>query len=192
MVQVGDVIVSFDVLKEKFSCDLDACHGACCVEGDAGAPLSLDEIAEIESVLPDIEDDLSPEAREVINRQGVAYTDRSGDLVTSIVGGKDCAFCLKKGSTTLCAFEKAWRERRISFMKPISCHLYPIRVGHYGPYYALNYNRWDICKAAVLKGERENVPVFRYLREPLVRQFGQEWYDELCLVASELQKQNLI
>ena len=192
MVQVGDAIVSFDVLREKFSCDLEACHGACCVEGDAGAPVTLDEIAEIESLLPDIEDDLTPEAREIIARQGVAYTDPSGDLVTSIVNGKDCVFCMKKGNCTYCAIEKAWREGRTSFMKPVSCHLYPIRVSQFGQYAALNYNRWDICKAAVLKGEKEGIPVWRFLREPLIRRFGQEWYEELELVASELEKQNLL
>ena len=192
MVQVGDVIVSFDVLREKFSCDLDACKGACCVEGDAGAPVTLDEIAEIESLLPDIEDDLTPEARAKIARQGVAYTDPAGDLVTSIVGGKDCVFCMKKGGMTLCAIEKAWREGRTSFMKPVSCHLYPIRLSHFGQYYALNYNRWDVCKAAVIKGEKDGIPVYRFLREPLIRRFGQAWYDELELVVSELSKQHLL
>ena len=192
MVQVDDVIVSFDVLREKFFCDLEACHGACCVEGDAGAPVTLDEIAEIESLLPEIEEDLSPEARDVIARQGVAYTDPSGELVTSIVNGKDCVFCMKKGGHTLCAFEKAWREGRTSFMKPVSCHLYPIRVSQFGQYAALNYNRWDICKGAVLKGTKENVSVWRFLREPLIRRFGQSWYDELELVASELEKQHLL
>ena len=192
MVQVGDVIVSFDVLREKFSCDLDACKGACCIEGDAGAPVTLDEIAEIESLLPDIEDDLTPEARAIIARQGVAYTDPTGDLVTSIVREKDCVFCMKKGGMTLCAIEKAWREGRTSFMKPVSCHLYPIRVSHFGQYYALNYNRWGICKAAVIKGEKDGIPVYRFLREPLIRRFGQAWYDELELVVSELSKQHLL
>ena len=198
VVQVGDVLVSFDVLREKFSCDLGACRGACCVEGDAGAPVTLDEVAEIESLLPEIEDDLSAEARDVIARQGVAYTDPSGELVTSIVNGKDCVFCLKKEGIAYCAIEKAWREGRVSFMKPISCHLYPIRVSSFSqadpssPRCALNYNRWDVCKAAVLKGEKENAPVWRFLREPLVRRFGQAWYDELALVASELEKQHLL
>jgi len=192
VVQVGDVIVSLDVLRERFSCDLDACHGACCVEGDAGAPVTLDEIAEIEELLSEVEEDLAPEAREVIARQGVAYSDPSGELVTSIVGGKDCVFCMKQNGFTLCALEKAWREGRTTFMKPASCHLYPIRVSRYGVYTALNYNRWDICKAAVLKGQKDDMPVYRFLREPLIRQFGQEWYDELELVASEMAKQHLL
>ena len=179
MVQVGDVIVSFDVLREKFSCDLGACHGACCVEGDAGAPVTFDEIAEIESVLPDIEDDLSPEARSVIDRQGVAYNDPSGELVTSIVGGKDCVFCIKQGANTLCALEKAWREGRTSFMKPVSCHLYPIREKKLGPLVGLNYHRWAICKDGVALGEKLKLPLYKFLREPLIRRFGEAWYAEL-------------
>ena len=205
MVQVGNVLVSFDVLTKPFACDLAACHGACCVEGDAGAPVTLDEVAEIESLLPEIEEDLTDEAREVIARQGVAYSDPSGELVTSIVHGKHCVFCQKPHGSqnshnshnsqlppTLCAIEKAYREHRIPFQKPLSCHLYPIRVSRFGECYALNYNRWDICQSAVLKGQREGTPLYRYLREPLVRAFGQAWYDELELVTSELHNQHLI
>jgi hypothetical protein len=193
MVQVGDVIVSFDVLKEKFCCDLDACQGKCCVEGDDGAPVTLDEVAEIEALLPEIIDDLTPEAREVIARQGVAYTDRSGDLVTSIVKGRNCAFCRTlPGGWVGCAIECAFREGRVGFMKPVSCHLYPIRVGDCGVYKALNYHRWDVCKAAVLKGEQLGMSVYKFLREPLIRRFGEEWYAELELVASELEKQQII
>ena len=202
MVQVGDVVVSFDVLKECFCCDLEACHGQCCVEGDAGAPLLMEEIAQLEGVLPDVEPLMTPEARDVVSSQGVCYTDPSGDLVTSIVNGRDCVFChhgtLPSPSgtpfaCTLCLLEEAWRERGCrGFMKPVSCHLYPIRVGYYGAYYALNYNRWDVCECAVRKGRSMNLPVYRFLREPLVRRFGQEWYDELCLVADELKKQGII
>lgn len=193
MVQVGDVIVSFDVLKEKFCCDLDACQGQCCVEGDAGAPLTAAEQTEIEALLPEIIDDLTPEARKVIAEQGVAYRDRTGDLVTSIVNGKDCVFCrtLPNGCVG-CAIECAFREGRVGFMKPVSCHLYPIRVGDYGVYKALNYNRWDVCKAAVVKGELLNLSVYKFLREPLIRRFGEEWYAELELVAEELKKQQFI
>lgn len=212
MVQVGDVIVSFDVLTEPFCCDLEACHGVCCVEGDAGAPLLLDEVEKLEAALPDIREELTPEAREVLDRDGVCYRDPSGDLVTSIVGGKDCVFCRRGTLTaadgrpfpcTLCAIEGAWRRQQErahpgelrcdeGFMKPISCHLYPVRVGYYGAYYALNYHRWEVCAKAVEKGRELGIPVYRFLREPLVRKFGQEWYDELCLVAEELKKQHLI
>ena len=150
MVQVGDAIVSFDVFREKFFCDLDACKGACCIEGDAGAPVTLDEVAELEEVLPVIWDELSPEARAVIDKQGVAYTDQEGDLVTSIVNGKDCVFtCYDEKGYCYCAIEKAYREGRCNFYKPISCHLYPVRIGDYGPYKAVNYHRWNVCKAAV-------------------------------------------
>lgn len=187
MIQIGDVIVSFDVLREKFLCNLDVCKGACCIEGDAGAPVEFEEIGKLEEVLPVIRDELSPEARAVIDRQGVAYTDREGDLVTSIVNDKDCVFtCYDEKGCCYCAIEKAWREGKTDFYKPVSCHLYPIRVGDYGVYKAVNYNRWEICKAAVLLGEKENLPVYKFLKKPLIRKFGEDWYAELELVAEEL------
>lgn len=193
MLQVGDVVVSFDVLKEKFLCDLSACHGACCIEGDAGAPLELDEVAQIEDVLPLIWDELSPEAREIIDKQGVAYVDREGDLVTSIVGGKDCVFtCYDGRGCCYCAIERAFREGKTKFMKPVSCHLYPIRVKDFGTFKGVNYNRWDVCKAAVLLGQKEDLPVYKFLREPLIRKFGAEWYAELETAVEELKKQNYL
>ena len=155
MIQIGDVVVSFDVLREKFICNLDACKGACCVEGDAGAPVELDEIEKLEEVLPVIWEELAPEARAVIEKQGVVYTDCEGDLVTSIVNNKDCVFtCYDEKGCCYCAIEKAYRDGKTDFYKPVSCHLYPIRVGNYGVYKAVNYNRWDVCKAAVLLARR--------------------------------------
>ena len=130
MVQIGDVVVSFDVFREKFLCDLDACKGQCCIEGDAGAPVELDEVEKLEEVLPVIWDELSPEARAVIDRQGVVYTDCEGDLVTSIVNNKDCVFtCYDERGCCYCAIAKAFRAGKTDFYKPVSCHLYPIRVG---------------------------------------------------------------
>ncbi|MBO7468126.1 MAG: DUF3109 family protein [Bacteroidaceae bacterium] len=193
MVQVGEAIVSFDMLKEPFCCDLSCCKGVCCIEGDAGAPVTIDEVAAIENLLPEIEQHLSPEAKDVISKQGVAYTDASGDLVTNIVNGKDCVFtCYGSDGCCYCAIERAFREGRTSFMKPLSCHLYPIRISKVGSYKALNYNRWDICKAAVIKGKREDIPVYKFLKEPLIRCFGEEWYNELETVVEELKKQNYI
>lgn len=193
MVQVGDVIVSADCLTEKFCCDLEACHGVCCIEGDAGAPLTLDELGQIEEALPAVWPDLSASAQHVIDKQGVAYTDAEGDLVTSIVHGKDCVFtCYDASGCCFCALDKAYRGGRTHFRKPMSCYLYPIRVKRIGNLVGLNYHRWDVCKAAVRKGEQENLPVYRFLKEPLENCFGKEWYEELETVVRELKAQNYL
>lgn len=187
MIQIDDVVVTLDVLREKFICDLGACKGACCIEGDAGAPVERDEVAKLQEVLPIVWDDLAENAKVLINEQGVVYTDEDGDIVTSIVNGKDCVFtCYDEQGMCSCAIEKAYREGKTDFYKPISCHLYPIRVGDYGKYKAVNYHRWDVCKAAVLLGEKENVPVYKFLEKPLIRKFGQAWFDELEVAVKEL------
>lgn len=195
ILEVDNVLISTDILTEKFCCDLEACKGECCIEGDAGAPVLADEIVEIEESCEVVWDDLSASAQAVIDKQGVVYTDREGDLVTSIVNGKDCVFTCyhdlevegkKIEGCCLCALEKAFREGKTSFCKPISCSLYPIRVKTFNNgFVGLNYNRWAICKDAVKKGEELNIPVYRFLREPLIRRFGKEWYEELCKVAEE-------
>lgn len=193
MVQIQDTIVSFDVITKEFCCDLKKCKGACCIEGDAGAPVTADEIAQIENLLPVIREDLSPQALKVIDEQGVAYPDPEGEMVTSIVNGRDCVFTVYgEDGCCYCAIEKAWREGRCSFMKPVSCHLYPIRVKRLGEWWGLNYDRWDVCQAAAIKGRREGIPVYKYLKEPLIRRFGQAWYDELELTVNEMKKQNVI
>ena len=191
ILQVGDILLSPDILTERFCCDYEKCRGACCIEGNAGAPVTLDEIGEIEESLDAVWNDLSAQAQAVIDRQGVAYSDPEGDLVTSIIGGKDCVFtCYEsgpEGPLCLCALEKACREGRSRFMKPISCSLYPIRVKRFSNgTIGLNYHRWDICRDAVRKGQELDIPVYKFLREPLVRRFGQAWYDELCALAESL------
>lgn len=187
IIQVGDVLLSSDILTECFCCDLDACHGACCVEGDAGAPLTLDEVGELEQVLDKVRPSLSPEAIDVIERQGVAYTDPDGDLVTSIVGGRDCVFtCHDAAGCCYCATERAHREGHTNWCKPISCALYPIREKRFkGGLVGLNYHRWEVCRPAVRKGCELGLPLYRFLREPLIRRFGQQWYDELAGVAAQ-------
>ena len=193
MYQIGDVLISDEVLTERFICDLNECMGACCIEGDAGAPLELDEVLEIEEVLPVIWDSLDLQARKVINKQGVAYTDPEGQLVTSIVNGKDCVFtCYDEKGCCFCTIEKACREGKIGFYKPISCHLYPIRVKRVGDMEALNYDRWNICKAALLLGQKENVRVYEFLKEPLIRKFGEAWYQELVEAVEELKRRGYI
>lgn len=133
ILQVGDVLVSPDIFTEKFCCDLDACKGACCIEGDAGAPVTMDETLAIEDVLDTVWPSLSAQAQSVIDRGGVAYTDEEGDLVTSIVGGKDCVFTCYDKDCCLCALEKAYRAGQTEFVKPISCALYPIREKQFAP-----------------------------------------------------------
>lgn len=189
IIELDNILVSTDIFTEKFCCDLDACHGQCCVEGDAGAPVTLEEIAGIEDSLDAAWGDLSASAQAVIDRQGVAYNDRDGDLVTSIVAGKDCVFTCYEGGCCFCALEKAYREGRTSFCKPVSCALYPIREARLSNgTIALNYHRWDVCRPAVLKGRELGLPVYRFLEGPLTRRFGKKFYEQLCEVADELRK----
>lgn len=193
IIEVGNVLVSSDILTECFCCDLSACHGACCVEGDAGAPVTLDEVAAIEEALDEVWPDMSASAQAVTDRQGVAYTDRDGDLVTSIVGGKDCVFTWHHDGCCYCALEKAYREGRCRFCKPISCALYPIReLRMSNGMSALNYHRWNVCHSAVKKGRELNLEIYRFLKDPLTRRFGSAWYEELCQVAGELKRQGMI
>ena len=204
IIQVGDVLLSSEILTEKFCCDLSVCKGECCVEGDAGAPVTMEEIAAIEDCVDDVWDDLSASAQAVIDKQGVAYTDQEGDLVTSIVGGKDCVFTyygdiedrnthLPIKNCCLCALEKAYRAGRTHFCKPISCALYPIREKQLGEgIVGLNYNRWNVCKMAIAKGIQENLYLYQFLRDPLIRRFGEAWYKELLDTISLLKEQGYL
>lgn len=186
MIQIDDAIVALDIIEENFLCDLSVCKGECCVEGESGAPLENEEVEILEKILPLVWDDLAPKAQEVINKQGVAYQDRDGDMVTSIVNGKDCVFTYydEKGICK-CAIEKAYKEGKTDFYKPISCHLYPIRLEKFREFTAVNYHRWRVCKAAVLLGNKEGLRIYQFLKEPLIRKFGDIWYNELCIAADE-------
>lgn len=193
MIEIKDTVVTLDLFREQFCCDLGACKGACCIEGDAGAPVKLEEVAQLEEAAEIVWDELSPKAQEVIKAQGVVYTDQDGDIVTSIVDNKDCVFtCYDDKGCCYCAIDKAFREGRCKFQKPISCHLYPIRLSRMSSYTAVNYHRWDVCKAATLLGKKLNLPVYKFLKEPLIKAFGQEWWDECDVVAGELKKAGYI
>lgn len=186
--QVGKVLLSTEIVTEYFCCDLSACHGQCCVDGESGAPLTLDEAAELERLLPTIEDSLSTEARKVIADQGVAYVDVEGDLVTSIVNGQDCVFTCYEDGCCLCAAERAYREQLTDWCKPISCALYPIREKRLSNgYIGLNYHRWSVCDPARRKGQELRLPLYRFLKAPLTRRFGGAWYKELEATVDALQ-----
>ena len=183
MIIVGNTIVSDDIADCRFRCDLACCKGACCVEGDSGAPLREEEVAVLEALLPEVEPYMTPEGIAAVHAHGVAIRDNDGDLGTPLVDGGACAYITYDGNgCALCAIEKAYRAKNFQFStfnyqfpKPVSCHLYPIRVEDYGEFTAVNYHQWDICRCAKGNGE----PLYMYLKEPLVRRFGQQWYDEL-------------
>ena len=187
ILEVGGILISSEILTECFCCDYEKCKGICCVEGSDGAPVTMDEIASIEEALDTVWSMLSASAQSVIDKQGVAYSDRDGDLVTSIVRGKDCVFTCYEGDSCLCALEKAYRNGDTQFCKPISCALYPIREKDFGNgLIGLNYNRWNVCKDAIEKGKALGLPIYQFLKEPLIRRFGEAWYQELCDVAKQL------
>ena len=190
MLEIQNTLVSLDLIERFFCCDLDKCLGECCIEGDAGAPITEDERRQIEAILPEIFDELSPAAQREIRENGVAYIDQEGDLVTSIVDGRNCVFtCFEPGGMCHCAIERAYRQGRINFYKPISCHLYPVRLKEYADFTAVNLHRWKICRCAEVLGRKLGLRAYQFLKEPLIRRFGQAWYDELALTAEEYLRQ---
>lgn len=190
MIQIDDTIISMDLFDKQFCCDLSVCKGECCIEGDSGAPLEESELPILEKILPIIWNDLSPVSQEVINKQGVSYVDIEGDRVTSIVNGGECVFSyVDENGVCKCAIEKAYKEGRIDFYKPISCHLYPVRLEKLrNGTVAINIHRWKVCQAAFEMGKKVGLPVYKFLKEPLIRRFGAEWYENVCLAAKEIDK----
>lgn len=179
MLQIGNVLASLDIVQRFFCCNLDKCLGECCIEGDAGAPITTEEYDKLKEILPIVWDDLLPTAQEVVKQQGVGYVDSEGDLVTSIVDGRNCVFtCYGPNGLCQCAIEKAFREGKTDFQKPVSCHLYPARVTDYPTFSAINYHRWKICKAAETLGRQKGIRLYQFLEAPLTRRFGKDWYDE--------------
>jgi Protein of unknown function (DUF3109) len=181
MILVGNAVLSDDIKDHFFVCDLQACKGACCVEGDAGAPLEEEEIKIIEDVYPQVKEYLSEEGRKVIEAQGTWVIDKDGDKGTPTVGdNKECAYAIYDDRGVLkCGIEQAYLDGKTTWQKPISCHLYPIRVTKYDHYDALNYDRWQVCDPACHLGKQLQVPLYVFLKDALVRKYGQAWYDEL-------------
>ena len=190
MLQIQNTLVSLDLIERFFCCDLQQCHGQCCIEGDAGAPVTDEEVEKIKNILPEIINGLTPAAKREIEENGVAYIDEEGDLVTQLVNGAQCVFtAFSPDGMCQCAIERAYREGRVDFLKPISCYLYPVRIKDYQTFTAVNFHRWKICKCAETLGRKLNLRAYKFLREPLVARFGQQWYDELELTAEEYLRQ---
>lgn len=191
MFQIQNTLVSLDVIEKEFCCDLDVCRGCCCVEGDAGAPLTATEEQQLNQMLPNLLPLMTAEARELVAQKGVAYNDPEGERVTQIVNGKDCVFArTDHNGWCYCVIEKAFNSGKVKMQKPISCYLYPIRLKEFPTFIAVEYHRWDICHCARQKGRRQHIPVYEFLREPIIRRFGEEYYEELKNVAQEWKKQN--
>ena len=191
MFVIDNTLVSLDLIERFFVCDLAVCKGQCCIDGDAGAPLLDAERAEIDKHLPDILPLLTPGGRKAVEEEGSAYYDRDGELVTTLIEGKNCAFStFADDGTCLCALEKGYREGKLPYLKPSSCALYPVRLKIIGGMTALNLHRWKICSCAEKNGKKLQVRAYKFLKEPLIRKFGQEWYDTLDLTATEWLKSN--
>lgn len=186
VLQLGDTILSLDILDKQFCCDIKKCKGACCIEGDSGAPLTKEEMEKVEEVFPVIKSRIRKEGLEAINEQGVHMVDADGDNVTPLINGKECAYTYFEDGICMCVFEKAFHEGVIDFQKPVSCHLYPIRVKKYKDFDAVNYDKWDICKNAVVKGKRENIKLYEFCKTPMIRKYGEEWYKQVEYSAKNL------
>ena len=188
MFQLNKTIVSEEIFEKEFVCNLSACKGACCVDGDAGAPLDEEETKILAEIYPKIKAYLRPEGIQAIEAQGTHIVSEFGELETPLIEGKDCAYVIFDGKTALCGIEQAYNEGIVTWKKPVSCHLYPIRVKEYSDFSAVNYHKWHICSDACSLGAELGVPVYQFVKEALVRKFGQEWFDELDKVAQEMRK----
>ncbi|MBI9033945.1 MAG: DUF3109 family protein [Bacteroidales bacterium] len=179
MIKIGETLVSDDVMEQHFVCNLEKCKGACCVEGDAGAPVETEEIDILNEYIEKIKPFMNDAGRAVIEKEGVFDYDTDGTLVTPLVNGVECAFVIFENGTTFCAIEKAFNAGVIDYRKPISCHLYPIRIVEYAMYDALNYHKWPICSDACSLGKELKVPIYKFAKPALLRKYGPDWYEEL-------------
>ena len=190
MIQIDDKLISEDLFSEEFVCNLAKCKGICCVDGDAGAPLDEDETKILDEIYPKIKPYLRPEGIQAIEEQGTYTLDFEGDLVTPLVNNAECAYVIfdEKGYTK-CAIEKAYEDGVIEWQKPISCHLYPIRITEYSNFSAINYHEWDICSDACTLGKELGVKVYQFLKKPLIRKYGEDFYQTLSEAAEEWEKE---
>ncbi len=179
MIIVEKTLISDDVCEAYFACDLKLCKGKCCVEGDYCAPIEEEEISIIEDELEKIKPYMTSEGIDVVSRIGVFEFDIEGVFVTPLITNKQCAFVYHQNDIAFCAIEKAFIEKKINFQKPISCHLYPIRILKQPEYDAINYHKWDICKDACKSGTEQKIPLHKYLKEALIRKYGEDWYEIL-------------
>ncbi len=187
MVEIDDKIVSIDILKEYFACDITKCKGICCVEGNSGAPLEIEEVDVLEEEYELYKPYMTSEGIKAIEEQGFMVIDSDGDYTTPLVNDAECAYAYTEGDLTLCAIEKGWLEGKCTFRKPISCHLYPIRLINFkSGGVGLNYHRWSVCKSACVNGAKRQMPIYKSLRDAIIRRFGEDFYEALEVAADAI------
>ncbi len=180
IIQIDDKLISADVFEKHFACDISQCAGICCVLGDSGAPLDPEEKEILQNEYKNYTSYMKAEGRKAIEEQGHAVVDLDGDLVTPLIGGKECAYsCFDDENVCYCAIERAFLEGKTTFRKPISCYIYPIRLKQLGEYIGLNYDVWSACDAARVNGKKEGVPVFKFLKAPIISRFGEDFYNKM-------------
>ena len=187
MFQLGKTIVSEELLEKDFVCNLSACKGACCVDGEAGAPLEEAETIILQEVYKEVKEFMTEEGKQAVEAQGLFTKNEEGELETPLIGGADCAYVFyDEKKNALCAIEEAYNQGRINFKKPISCHLYPVRIKDYSSFSAVNYHKWEICDDACRLGAELQVPVYKFVKQALIRKYGEDWYEALDRIATEL------
>jgi Protein of unknown function (DUF3109) len=192
MLRINDTIFSFDILEKKFICNLPACLGNCCRYGDSGAPLSVAETLILDDIWSEVKPYLRPEGVAAIEEKGRSVTDSENERVTPLIGNEECAYTILKDNIFMCGIEQAWSDGKISFRKPLSCHLFPVRMKYYSDFRAVNYEELAICSDARQTGVTEGIYVYEYLKEPLIRALGEDLYKDLCLAATELRKNHTL
>ena len=189
MLAIQSTLVSEEIIEKHFVCDLHACKGACCVKGDYGAPLDDDELKQMEKVYPKVKPYLTEAGVKAIEKQGKYVLYQGKEWVTPLISGRECAYTVFENGVAKCGIEKAYFDGKIEFRKPVSCHLYPIRINKMkNAVEAVNYDRWSICKPACKLGDSLKVPIYKFLKDSLTRKFGEAWYRELEVAAEELQR----
>ncbi len=189
MVEIGDKVISIDLVEMHFACDLDTCKGACCIHGESGAPLEHEEVDLLKEEYPVFRGYLRPEGIRAIEEQDTSVLDADNEMVTPLVDGRECAYTVFEEGIARCALEKAFDEGMISIRKPVSCHIYPVRIRKYNAFKAVYYDRWAICDPARDYGKEKNIRVFRFVREGIERKFGKEFYKQLEVLASQTDQQ---
>ena len=188
MLQIDNKILSLDILEKKFVCDVEKCKGACCVHGDSGAPLEENEVTILEEEYKNIKPYLRKEGVAAIEKEGIWVIDSDNDKVTPLVNNNECAYVIFEGGIAKCGIEKAFAEGATFFQKPVSCHLYPVRTKKYKEFEGMNYDTWDICKPATKLGKKLDVPVYKFVKDALIRKYGKEWYQKLKIAVDEMEK----